>query len=67
VPNDQPFVITAKITPDQINHLFVGQTIMIKFLHKGAAQDLQGRLQKFRQIPSKAGQTAHPFMWLGLR
>lgn len=46
VPNDQPFVITAKIAPDQINHLFVGQTSMIKFLHKGAAQDLQGRLQK---------------------
>ncbi len=46
VPNDQPFVITAKIAPDQINHLFVGQASIIKLLHKGAAQDLQGRLQK---------------------
>ena len=46
MPNDQPFVITAKIAPDQINHLFVGQASIIKLLHKGAAQDLQGRLQK---------------------
>jgi len=46
VPNDQPFVITAKIVPEQINHLFVGQASIIKILHKGAARDLKGRLHK---------------------
>ena len=45
-PNDQPFVITAKIVPEQINHLFVGQASIIKLLHKGAARDLKGRLHK---------------------
>ena len=46
VPNDQPFVITAKIAPEEINHLFVGQASIIKLLHKGAAQDLQGKLHR---------------------
>ena len=45
-PNDQPFVITAKIVPEEINHLFVGQASIIKLLHKGAVQDLKGRLHK---------------------
>ena len=45
-PNDQPFVITAKIVPEEINHLFVGQASIIKLLHKGAAQDLQGKLHR---------------------
>jgi len=40
------FVITAKIVPEEINHPFVGQANAIKFLHKGAAQDLKGRLHK---------------------
>ena len=46
VPNDQPFVITAKIAPEEINHLFVGQASIIKLLHKGASQDLQGKLHR---------------------
>ena len=46
VPNDQPFVITAKIAPEEINHLFVGQASIIKLLHKGAAQDLHGKLHR---------------------
>jgi HlyD family secretion protein len=46
VPNDQPFVITAKIAPEEINHLFVGQSSIIKLLHKGASQDLQGKLHR---------------------
>ena len=40
------FVITTKIVPEEINHPFVGQANAIKFLHKGAAQDLKGRLHK---------------------
>ena len=46
VPNDQPFVITAKIAPEEISHLFVGQASIIKLLHKGASQDLQGKLHR---------------------
>ncbi|MGB2354777.1 MAG: HlyD family type I secretion periplasmic adaptor subunit [Planktomarina sp.] len=46
VPNDQPFVITAKIVPEEINNLFVGQASIIKLLHKGAARDLKGWLHK---------------------
>ena len=43
VPNDQPYVITAKIAPEEITHLFVGQASTIKLLLKGAGQELQGR------------------------
>ena len=61
VPNNQPSFITAKIAPDQINHLFVGQTSMIKFLHKGAAQDLQGRLQKISADTFQSRPDSPPF------
>ena len=46
VPNDQPYVITAKIAPEEITHLFVGQASTIKLLLKGAGQELQGRLHR---------------------
>ena len=60
------FVITAKIVPEEINHPFVGQANAIKFLHKGAAQALKGRLHKISTIPLKADQPAHTVMWLKL-
>ena len=45
-PNDQPYVITAKIAPEEITHLFVGQASTIKLLLKGAGQELQGQLHR---------------------
>jgi ABC-type multidrug transport system fused ATPase/permease subunit len=45
-PNDQHSVIKSKIVPEGINYLFVGQASIIKLLHKGAVQDLKGRLHK---------------------
>ena len=44
--NDQHSVIKSKIVPEGINYLFVGQASIIKLLHKGAVQDLKGRLHK---------------------
>lgn len=44
-----------------LRHLFVGQASIIKLLHKGAVQDLKGRLHKISADTSQSRSDSPPY------